>query len=127
GSHPLDSLTGQLLPSQESAAQNLSRQVRRRSQAGLSEWPAPLPRSPEASGSTQDLRRVPPATLSTRLVGLFETPLRWPRIRRALSGPLHSSRAYLQPPAGLVRRWPSHVPLARFHSPPTEVADPIPR
>jgi len=42
-SHPLGSLTRQLLSSQESAAGSFSRQVRRCSQAGFPEWPAHLP------------------------------------------------------------------------------------
>ncbi len=50
--------------------------------------------------------------------GVLETSLRWPRVRGALSRPLHSSRGHLQPPPGLLQRWPSHFPLARFSSPP---------
>ena len=69
-------------------------------------------RCPLASGATQDLRRLAPAPPSTGLGGLFKTSLRWPRIRHALSRPLHASRGHLQPPPGLFRRWPSHLSLA---------------
>ena len=47
-----------------------------------------------------------------KLGGLLETSLRWPRICAALSGPLHSPCGHLQPPPGLLHRWPSHFSLA---------------
>src|SRR6516225_5553562 len=101
-SHSLGSLPRQLLSSQGSAAGSFSRQVRRRSQRGFSKWPTALPRRPEASGTTQDLRRLAAATPSTGLGGVLETSLRGPRIRGALFGPLHSSRGHLQPPPGFL-------------------------
>src|SRR5260370_27625298 len=45
-----------------------------------------------------------------------------------MSGPLHSSGGYLQPPSALLCRWPSHLSLARFRPPQrTETHGPIPR
>src|SRR5215831_2146269 len=57
------------------------------------------------------------APLPTGVGGLFEASLRWPRIRTAISRPLHPSRGHLQPSPGLLHRWPSHFSLARFRSP----------
>jgi hypothetical protein len=51
---------------------------------------------------------------SRKLGGVLEASLWWPRIRAALSGPLHPSRGHLQPSLGLLCRWPSHLSLARF-------------
>src|SRR5215469_4044427 len=99
-----------------SAGRSLSRQVRRRAQRGFSKWPTALPRRPEATGTTQDLRRLAAATPSTGLGGVLETSLRGPRIRGALFGPLHSPRGHLQPPPGFLCRWSSHFSLARFRS-----------
>src|SRR5229473_4133132 len=91
---------------------NLSRQVCRCARAGFSEWPASLRGRSETSRSTQDLCRLVAAAVSTRMGGLLETSLRWPRICAALSGPLHSSRGHLQPSPGRPHRWPSHFSLA---------------
>src|SRR5215469_12207745 len=113
-SHSLGSLPRQLLSSQGSVAGSLSRQVRQRSRAGFSGWPAPLPWRPETSCSSQDLRRLAATTLSTGLGGLLETPLRWPPICTAISRPLHPSRGHLQPSPGRLCRWQSHLSLARF-------------
>src|SRR5215469_15223821 len=77
--------------------------------AGLPEWRAPLPRKVEAALRTQDLRCLAPATVSTRLGGLLEASLRWPPVCAAISRPLH-------PSPGLLCRWPSDFPLARFRS-----------
>src|SRR5438093_1514396 len=68
--------------------------------------------SAETPRSTQDLCRLVAPAVSTRLGGLLETSLRWPRICAALSGPLHSSCGHLQPSPGLPHRWPSHFSLA---------------
>src|SRR5215469_8219872 len=116
-SHPLGSLTRQLLPFQGSVTRSLSRQVRRRAQAGLSQQPAPLRGKPEASRTTQDLRCLVAATLSTRLDRVLKTSVRGPRICAAISRPLHPSRGHLQPSPGLHHRWPGHFSLARFRSP----------
>src|SRR5229473_2529612 len=94
------------------SAGNLSRQVCRCARAGFSEWPASLRGRSETSRSTQDLCRLVAAAVSTRMGGLLETSLRWPRICAALSGPLHSSRGHLQPSPGRPHRWPSHFSLA---------------
>jgi hypothetical protein len=66
----------------------------------------------ETPRATQDLCRLVAAAVSTRLGGLLETSLRWPRICAALSGPLHSPCGHLQPSLGLLHRWPSHFSLA---------------
>ena len=101
-SHPLGSLTRQLLSSQEGAAQNLSRQVRRCAQTGFSEWPAQLPRRFGTPRAAQDLRRLATAAVPSRLGGVLETPLRWPSIGTPISGPLHPSRGHLQSSPGLL-------------------------
>src|SRR5215472_12370503 len=122
-SHPLGSLPKQILPPQGGVTQSLSRQIRRRSPAGFPRRPAPLRGKTQTSRQAQNLRCLVTATLPKRLGGLLETPLRWPRIRAAISRPLHPSRGHLQPSAGFLRRWPSHFSLARFGGPqPTEVA-----
>src|SRR6266436_4822363 len=114
---PGDPRTRKLLPSQESPAQSLSRQVRQRSRAGFSEWSAQLPSRPEAASKSQDLRRLAATTVSRKVGGVLEASLRWPRICAAISRPLHPSRGHLQPSPGLLCRWPSDFSLARFRSP----------
>jgi hypothetical protein len=89
-------------------------QVRQRSRAGFSEWSAQLPCRPEAAGKSQDLRRLATTTVSRKVGGVLEASLRWPRLCAAISRPLHPSRGHLQPPPGLLCRWPSHLSLARF-------------
>jgi len=54
-SHPLGSLTRELLPSQTGAAESLSRQIRRRAQASFSERPTQLPWRPEAPSPRSSL------------------------------------------------------------------------
>src|SRR5205814_5507537 len=103
-----------LLPSQESPAQSLSRQVRQRSRAGFSEWSAQLPCRPEAAGKSQDLRRLATTTVSRKVGGVLEASLRWPRLCAAISRPLHPSRVHLQPSPALVSQCPSHNNFARF-------------
>src|SRR5712664_2460013 len=78
----------------------------------FSERSATLRGRSETPRSAQDLCHLVAAAVSTRLGGLFETSLRWPRICAALSGPLHSPCGHLQPSPGLPHRWPSHFSLA---------------
>ncbi len=102
-SHPLGSLTRQLLSSQKGAAQNLSRQVRRCAQTGFSERSAQLPWRPATPRAAQDLCCLATTAVPSTLGGVLETPLRWPRICAAISGPLHPSRGHLQSSPGLLR------------------------
>ena len=55
--------------------------------------------------SAQDLRRLATASVPATLGGVLETPLRWPPICAAISGPLHPSRGHLQSSPGLLCRW----------------------
>src|SRR5580700_8085907 len=84
----------------------------RGAQTRLPERPAQLLWRLEAPRSAQNLCRLATASVPTRLGGVLETPLRWPRICSPISGPLHSSRSHLQPPTGLFRRPKSHLSLA---------------
>src|SRR5205807_995614 len=56
---------------------------------GFPRRPAPLRGKPQASRQAQNLRCLVTATLPTKLGGLLKTPLRWSRIRAAISWPLH--------------------------------------
>jgi len=55
--------------------------------------------------------------LPERPGGLRQTPVRRPHLRPSLSGPLHPSRGYLQPSAGLVYGRKGHLSLAGLGSP----------
>jgi serine/threonine protein kinase len=98
------------------AAPVYSRQGRRWSPASLPESPTELVWNFGSSRSTQNLLCLAAVALPKRLGDLRETPLRWARIRAAVSRPLHASRSYLQPPPSLVHGREGHFSLARLRS-----------
>ncbi len=69
------------------------------SQARLPRRPAGIPRRSDAPRSAKNFLLVAQKTVPKRLGGLLETSLRGARACAPLSGPLHSSRSHLQPPA----------------------------
>ena len=95
---------------------------------GLPRWPTQLPWRPDLSRSTENLRRLAPATIPKGLGGLLQTTFRWPGACAPVSGPLHPPRGHLQPSPGLICRRESHLSLARLCSQQrTEVDDLIAR
>src|SRR5215470_196424 len=98
------------------------------SHSSLPGRPTPFRGQPSTSGSAQNLRCLAAMALPERPGGLRQTPVRRPRLRPSLSGPLHPSRGYLQPSAGLVYGRKGHLSLAGLGSPQrTEAPDLIAR
>src|SRR5216684_1037162 len=101
-SHALDQTTLRFLPSRRGAQSRLSRKVPRSAQACLSRRQAQLSWRSKTSRSTENICCLAETTVPKGLGGLLETPVRRSRACAPLSGPLHSSRGYLQPSPGLV-------------------------
>src|SRR6266478_1505421 len=116
-SHPLDSISPALLSPHSRAPAGVSRQVRRRSQVGLSTWPTAPFRGFGAARATQILRRLAATAVSQKLGGLLQATLRRPRVCAPVSRSLHSPCRHLQPSTGLVGRRPSHLSLAGLGGP----------
>src|SRR5438132_7658610 len=113
-SHPLASIPSSLLPPHPGAPTCVSRQVRRRSQVGLSAWPASSFRESSAAHTIQDLRFLAETAVPKGLDRLLQITLWRPRICAPVSRPLHPPRGHLQPSPGLVCQRPGHLSLARL-------------
>ena len=108
GPPALDRIPLPLLPAGESSQPCLSRQVRGRPAASLSQTANSVSRSLQAAGSASKAFLCFPAHfVPSGLGGLRQATLRRAGTRAALSGPLHASRRHLQPSSGRSRPMPT--------------------
>src|SRR5260370_25962635 len=96
-SRPLDSISPAILSPHSRSPGGVSRQVRRRSQVGLSARPVAPFRGSGAARATQILRRLAATALSQNLGILLQATLLWSPVCAPLSPPIHSPFLHLQP------------------------------
>src|SRR5258708_1514915 len=119
----LDLRTAQLLSTRESPQPRLSRQIRGGSPRTPRRGRVGILRTTGTSPDTPGVCRLAPPAVPLRLGGLFQAALRRSRTRVALSRLLHAPGGDFQPPPGLTRRKPCHLPLAGLRPPEQEAID----
>src|ERR1700683_321031 len=112
-----------VLPSGESAQPRVSRQVHCRSETRFQAKQTEVSWQCEVAGRQESVRCFSKASVSSRLGGLRQTAIRRTSARPPLSGPLHASGRYFQPPDHQRCRWQGHLSVERLCPPRQAAAD----